>query len=249
VTSDEYCRGLEAHLTRRNDGHLIRIVGPAFEMVRGWFERGVPFKIAAHGIDQTVERYYAKGPRRRPVRIEYCEADVLDGFDRWRRAVGLRATGEASLAAPKREGLATGIRRAIARLTAARGSQSVWADAAGGEIDRIVQALDALASKADHARGAARAGIVAELGTLDATLIAAARAALAPAVLDELEAQAEQDLAPFRDRMPRDAWRSSREAAVVQLLRVHAQLPTLSGLGAAHDAPEGDTADSAAGHE
>lgn len=249
MTVDEYCRGLEAHLTRRNDGHLIRVVGPAFEMVRGWFDRGVPFKIASHGIDQTVERYYAKGPRRRPVRIEYCEADVLDAFDRWRRAVGLRGAGEAATTMPKREGLATVIRRAIAKLTAARGSHSLWAGAAGGEVDRIVQALDALASKAERARGAARAGLVAELGTFDAALIAAARAALAPPALRELEAQADQDLAPFRDRMPQDAWRSSREAALVQLLRVHAQLPTLSGLGGGHDAADGDTAHAAIGHE
>ena len=245
MTSDEYCRGLEAHLTRRNDGHLIRIVGPAFEMVRGWFERGVPFKIAAHGIDQTVERYYAKGPRRRPVRIEYCEADVLDAFDRWRRAVGLRATGEATPAASKREGLATVIRRAVARLTAVRGSRGLWSEAAGGEIDRIVHALDALASQAERARGAARAGIVADLGSLDAALITAARAALPAATLHELEAQAEQDLAPFRDRMPQEAWRSSREAAVVQALRAHAQLPTLTVLGAGPDTPDDETADSA----
>jgi hypothetical protein len=249
VTCDEYCRGLEAHLTRRNDGHLIRIVGPAFEMVRGWCERGVPFKIAVHGVDRTLERYYAKGPRRRPVRIEFCEADVLDAFDQWRRAVGLRAAAEDSMASRKRESLATVIRRAVVRLTAARGSQSLWAETAGGEIDRVVHALDALASKAERARGAARAAIVAELVALDATLIAAARAALTPQALGELEAQAEQDLAPFRDRMPQEAWRSSREAAIVQLLRVHAQLPTLSGLGAGEDETDGDTAQSAASHE
>ena len=43
------------------------------------------------GIDRYFERYYAKGPRRRPVRVEFCEADVLDVFDEWRRAVGVTA--------------------------------------------------------------------------------------------------------------------------------------------------------------
>jgi hypothetical protein len=247
VTADEYCRGLEAHLTRRNDGHLIRIVGPAFEMVRGWFERGVPFKIASHGIDRTMERYYAKGPRRRPVRIEYCEADVLDAFDEWRRAVGLRASGEASPAAPKREGLATAIRRAIARLTAARAGHGAWSGPAGDDLDRVVRALDALASRAERARGAARAAVVEELGALDAALVAAAQAAIAPGVLRELETQAEADLAPFRDRMPQDAWRASRQAALTELLRAHAQLPTLAGLGAAHDPPGDEPPDPAVG--
>ena len=33
---DDYCRQVEAYLCRKNDGHLVRIVGPAFEQVCGW---------------------------------------------------------------------------------------------------------------------------------------------------------------------------------------------------------------------
>ncbi len=83
----EFCRAVEAYLCRKNEGHLVRIVGPAFEQVCGWARRGVPLTIAQAGIDRYVERHQAKGPRRRPVRIEFCEADVLDAFDRWRRSV------------------------------------------------------------------------------------------------------------------------------------------------------------------
>ena len=54
MTPDEYCREIEAYLTRKNDGHLIRIVGPGFRPVRGWAEQGVPFKIAYAGIDRYV---------------------------------------------------------------------------------------------------------------------------------------------------------------------------------------------------
>ncbi len=86
---EDYCRQVEAYLCRKNDGHLIRIVGPAFEQVCGWAARGVPLKVAMRGIDRYFERYYAKGPRRRPVRVEFCEADVLDVFDEWRRALGI----------------------------------------------------------------------------------------------------------------------------------------------------------------
>ena len=70
---------------------MIRIVGPAFEQVCAWAARGVPLRVACRGIDRYFERDYAKGPRRRPVRIEFCEADVLDVFDEWRRAVGVPA--------------------------------------------------------------------------------------------------------------------------------------------------------------
>ena len=57
--TEQYCRDLEAYLCRKNDGHLIRIVGPAFEQVCGWAARGVPFTVACRGID----RYFELGHR------------------------------------------------------------------------------------------------------------------------------------------------------------------------------------------
>ena len=51
-----YVREIESYLCRKNGGHLIRIVGPAFEMVRGWAEQGVPLKVAFRGIDRRCER-------------------------------------------------------------------------------------------------------------------------------------------------------------------------------------------------
>src|SRR5215203_3131669 len=95
IDLDGYCRAIESHLGRKNDGHLIRIAGPAFDLVRGWAEQGVPLKVALTGIDRTFERYYRKGARRRPLQVSFCDADVLDVFDDWRRALGLSGPGPA----------------------------------------------------------------------------------------------------------------------------------------------------------
>jgi len=103
----------------------VRIVGPAFEKVCGWAEIGIPLKVAFRGIDQYCERYYVKGPRRRPVRIEHCEADILDLFDHWRRAVGVPAAAvpeerdaEAGDESPRRHGgLPRHLERVLARLS------------------------------------------------------------------------------------------------------------------------------------
>jgi hypothetical protein len=97
----EFCREVETYLCRKNEGHLIRIVGPVFEKVCGWAAQGVPIKIAYRGIDRYFERQHAKGPapRRRPIRVEFCEADILDAFDEWRRAVGVTASAAAAGAA------------------------------------------------------------------------------------------------------------------------------------------------------
>src|SRR4026207_2430334 len=89
----EYSREIESYLCRKNEGHLIRIVGPAFEQVCGWANLGVPLKVAFRGIDQYCERYYAKGPRRRPARFGFCEADILDRVEPWRRRAGVRLPG------------------------------------------------------------------------------------------------------------------------------------------------------------
>ena len=132
LAPDAYCREIEAHLCRKNDGHLIRIVGPAFERVTSWAAQGVPLNVAFAGIDRYFERYYRKGPRRRPVRVEFCEADVLDAFDEWRRAVGVSiVAGDAQggplveepvAAARSRRSLKAHIESVLARLTVLRGS-------------------------------------------------------------------------------------------------------------------------------
>ena len=84
-----YCRALETHLCQVNGGHLVRIVGAAFDLVRHWHAQGIPLKIALRGIDRRAARAArVASASRRPLRLEFCEADVLDVFDEWRRAIG-----------------------------------------------------------------------------------------------------------------------------------------------------------------
>jgi hypothetical protein len=71
----DYCRRVEDHLARVNLGHLVRIVGPGFELVRRWAEMGVPLSAVYRGIDMKAERH-REGQARRPLRIEFCEPDV-----------------------------------------------------------------------------------------------------------------------------------------------------------------------------
>src|SRR4051794_34779607 len=139
---EEYCRQLESYLCRKNDGHLIRIVGPAFEQICGWATRGIPIKVACRGVDRYFERYYAKGPRRRPVRIEFCEPDVLDVFDEWRRAVGVPTVEPDAAdadAVRRHDSLPAHLERVIARLTSLRAGGDRPFDAA---IDSVVRELD-----------------------------------------------------------------------------------------------------------
>lgn len=144
----EYCREIEAYLCRKNEGHLIRIAGPVFAQVSGWAAQGVPLAVAFRGIDRYCERYYAKGPRRRPVRVEFCEPDILELFDDWRRAVGVAQLVDAPEgAAAKRDSLPAHLDRAIARLTSMRAS---------GRSAAFDRRLDDAVRELDGARAAAK---------------------------------------------------------------------------------------------
>lgn len=226
----EYCRDIETYLCRKNEGHLIRIVGPAFEQVCGWATLGVPLKVAFRGIDQYCERYYAKGPRRRPVRIEFCEADILDLFDAWRRAVGVTAVAGpvAAEEAPVRKSpLAAHIERAVARLTALRAGGKRSA-AFGDRVDAVVRQLDHLAADARTARGEARARIIERLQSLDEELANAAVGEADTSLAAALRLEAEAELAPFVSRMPQEALDRAREAAFHRILRDALGLPVLT---------------------
>lgn len=224
----EYCRQVETYLCRKNEGHLIRIVGPVFEQVAGWAAQGVPLAVAFRGIDQYCERYYAKGARRRPVRIEFCEADILDLFDAWRRAVGVGRGDEASVepAAPPKETLPAHIDRAIARLTALRaGDKAAVLDA---RLDAAVRELDGLRAAAKHARGDSRTALIERLATLDSELLETVRAQLDAAGRAALMTEAEAEIAPFAARMSPDARTRAIDAAFQRLLRDHFGLPVLN---------------------
>ena len=230
--AEDYCRQLEAHLCRKNDGHLIRIVGPAFEQVCGWAERGIPLTLAMRGIDRYFERYYSKGPRRRPVRIEFCEADVLDVFDEWRRAVGVAVTGEAGEASRAGEaGGASGaslpahLERVIARLTTCRGGSDRSLDPV---LDDVVRELDGARATAKTIRGVAREALIDRLRQLDASMIDALRQRTDDATLQQLALEADEELKAFRPRMPPGAYADSHRACVDRLLRERAGLPTIS---------------------
>jgi hypothetical protein len=246
VDLGQYCRDLEAHLCRRNGGHLIRIVGPAFEMVSGWYGRGVPLPIAQRGIDRLVERRardrrLGRRSGRRPVRIEACEPDVLEAFEEWRRAMGplfARAAdggaetvhevagATAPTAETSRASLPEHLRRALLRLTSIRAAAR-YSPAFEGALDTAIDALDAMYDASRQARGARRAAMLEGLGDVDRRLIAAARAWLSPLESVRLDREATTRLAPHREHMSTDDYQRLHEAAVEKLVRNHLQLPVI----------------------
>jgi hypothetical protein len=250
MTAGEYCRAIEAHLCRENGGHLVRIVGPAFQTVSGWFAKGIPFAIVRQGIDRTVARDRAKpqtGSARRPVRVEFCEADVLDAFDAWRRAVGVGMAGASEEPAPvaddgadagaparatRTPSLVAHVDRAMQRLTQALLDLGRFTPAEAGAartaMEQALAALDALRTDARAARGAARAAVQASLAAADDALGTALVAALPEPVAADVARAARAELAPFAGRMSAADLAAAEAAATRRLVRERFGAPELT---------------------
>jgi hypothetical protein len=235
-----YCREVEAHLTKVNGGHLVRIVGPGFSLVRGWAEAGVPLSVVFRGIEQKAERHRA-GTSRRPLRIEFCEDDVQEVFETWRRAVGVAASAEALSADGTMDGGAGPVDRGSG---IARKSVSRDLDRAAERLVRLAGRLDlpdtlrdavsvALTAVAETReairtlRGPQRQERLAGLADVDQQLVDAALAALPEGDAAIMRAEAEASLDSYRSRLSTDAWTRAVRVNLTRLVRDHYQLPTL----------------------
>lgn len=247
MESDSYCRDIEAYVCRKNDGHLVRVVGPAFNMVSGWAASGIPFKIACQGIDRCFERYYAKGPRRRPVRVEFCEADVLDAFDQWKRAVGIGTAGSGGAILSEAAGQADGspegetdhsrrpahslrahLDRVATRLTDLQVQGAALPPALDAAVVRVIDWLAVGREASRTLRGAAREAYLVQLEARDDELLEVASAVTPADVLASLQERAAEELSAFRSRMDADAYARALGRARARLLRERWKLPTIT---------------------
>jgi hypothetical protein len=226
----KYCRELESYLCQKNEGHLIRIVGPAFDRVCSWAERGVPLRIALRGIDRYCERYNARPGRRRPVRIEFCEAEILEAFDEWRRAVGVTATpaiGEDGGGSGRKPSLTSHVERVVARLRTLA-FKSTDSDEFMRLLDRSIRELEGFSETARSVRGDARARMIERLAAIERELTNAAATLLDRQRATELSREAEEELAPFGSRLNPEARDKAVAAAYDRLVREALGLPTLA---------------------
>lgn len=239
IDAGEYCRRVEDHLTRVNAGHLVRIVGPGFELVRGWAAQSIPLSVVFRGIDNKAERH-RHGKSTRPLRIEFCADDVRAVFDQWRRAVGLAITAGADLPgvaleetlsagepAAKPPALGRHLDRVIDKLSRAAGRNDLPAGLKD-DADRALQAVAALRESSVRLRGDAKTEALAALAELDDAMRSSVRLHAPAEWIAALSREAADDLAPFKGRLAPDAWTRSIEITVDRLLRDRFGLPQIA---------------------
>jgi Arc/MetJ-type ribon-helix-helix transcriptional regulator len=183
------------------------------------------------GIEQKAERH-RQGRSTRPLRLEFCEADVRALFDDWRRAVGVTVAVDAATdaASPaiderRRPSLTRQLERAIDRLVRAAGRLDA-ADAVRVALTGLIDNLVAARDDCRHARGDARRLVIDRLTAIDREIAVVARLALGDA-LAGVVAEAESELAPYRGRLAPEAWQRSLDASIDRLSRDRVGMPTL----------------------
>ena len=88
--------------------------------------------------------------------------------------------------------------------------------------------LDAARGRAKGLRGEARTALLERLRALDTRLLLAGREVCDVPTLQRLDADADRELAPFRQRMPADAYAQSKQLCVDRLIREHLRLPIIA---------------------
>jgi citrate synthase len=167
------------------------------------------------------------------VHIDFCESDVLDAFDAWRRAVGVRLPGSDAGASEangkrRRRSLPEHLDRVCERIADRRAALSALSPDVDSVLEAVASEVAAFRDAPGPIRGEARERVVARLTELDRIMLDAARAQVDSGVMQSLRAEAMEQLSPFRDRLPSDAYDRAMESAVDGLLRDRERLPTIA---------------------
>jgi hypothetical protein len=211
-------------------------VGPAFERVCGWIDAGIPLQVAVKGIDRKVARYHGSGRRGHPLRIEYCEADILQVFDEWRRAVGVSGGTSEGLSVSHDYAVGRSGRRHqislpkhIDRVLAYSTNRLALAESVNGvhaALEGLIDKLEILRGGAGSVRGKARETMLNRLVEIDKELLSDARV-VGASLMANLEDEARAELKPFKSRLDKGAYVTALAACTDRLLRDHLHLPVV----------------------
>ena len=124
-----------------------------------------------------------------------------------------------------RESLSTHLDRVVARLVARRSGANAALDVA---LDDIVRELDAARAGSKQLRGDRREAMLRAAPRAGSPAGGRGTCRLRHRNAAPLTTEAEEQLSPFRQRMPVEAYAQSQQACIDRLLREHARLPTIA---------------------
>ncbi|HST50586.1 MAG TPA: hypothetical protein VLJ61_01145 [Pyrinomonadaceae bacterium] len=240
-----YFTEIEDTFIRRRGKHLL--LSPMdWALIESWKEMGVPLHVALRGIERAFDSYESR-PRNRSVKsLMYCQEEVEAQFAEWlesqRGASSPGVAGEShGVGSENVEAAGAGLpfpRTVIAaHLAECRDAlgraREKRRELAGGDplsetLARASSRLEELAEDFERAARPDAEKLESSLTDLEALLDRALRGSLAAGVVEELRAEAEEQLRPYRARMGRATYEQTLDNLLAKALRESAGVPRLS---------------------
>lgn len=232
-----YFTEIEEHFCRRR-GTLLTVSTLDWALMETWKDAGIPLEAVLRGIDATFDRYDRRPPRGKVKKINglgWCAQEVLAAAEEMQEA----ATGTRREPAKEVPGLG---HREIAAYLAHNAAElekisdqtpsgplhSAAAQCADtllewSEIENAKTALEPPANSSSQLEDLER-----ELTVLEEKLLAALRLSASEGDLVRLRAEADREIAPYRNKMPGFQIEQLRQQFVHKRLFEQAKIPRLS---------------------
>jgi hypothetical protein len=180
-------------------------------MIRKWRMQGVPLRIVLRGIRDAFETHAHSWARKQKVgSLRYCQTSVDGAYERWALAVSPASDEGGDVASWLRQ-LADEIARA-----------APLSDTLARQMAELAEALRQRAQRPD--RKTLEAWLLAE----EQRLVEGIRRALDAATLDRIIQESEEELRPYRARMPARVFEQVLQEALSRRLLATCGLPRLS---------------------
>lgn len=242
-----YFTEVEDAFIRRRGKHLL--LSPMdWALIESWKEMGVPLHVALRGIERAFDSH-ASRPRKRSIKsLMYCQEEVEAQFAEWletQRGANTATTEAAGADAGEKDaakadggrGLPfprTVIAAHLADSRAALGRALEARRGRAGEeevceaLARAATRLEELASDFERAARPDAEQLESSLTDLESLLDRALRSALSADALEEVRAEAAEQLRSYRSRMERATYEQTLDNLTAKAMREAARVPRLS---------------------
>jgi hypothetical protein len=205
----EYFQGVEEYFVSLR-GAPLSISNADWTLIRKWRAAGLPLRVVLRGIRDALDGHaHSWGRKRKVGSLAYCAAEVDAARARWHHALALGSEG-----------------------TSAKGVLLEFADALlsaplGGRgrpaAERIAAELAVWARQDEDT-----AALEPRLAGAEAALVAAIREDVGASAISALEAEIDDDLRAYRDRMPAKVLAQVRAGSLTRRILETVALPRLS---------------------
>jgi hypothetical protein len=204
-----YFQGIEEYFVSRR-GDPLFLSNADWTLIRKWRAAGVPLRIVLRGIRDALDGHaHSWGRKRKVGSLAYCAAEVEVARERWHRALALGS-----------EGTSAG--------EALRGFAEALETAPLGPRGRVCALEAAPLLRAWAAQGDDMRALEPRLQALESQLVEALRGDLGQSACAALSDEIEQELAPYKTRMPEKVLAQVRASSVARRVLEGCALPRLS---------------------